>query len=925
MHIFTLLAVNLRKEGPLAKVIWLPVRVSHPDSMATQTDTAIRPGDVVGRYRVEAFVAAGGMGQVFRAWDTRLERPVALKTVKTERASDGVALGRLQREAQILARLDHPGICHVYDWLDHGGTLVMAMEWVEGTPLSTLLEQGPLPLPKAIRLIKEVAIALAAAHAKGIIHRDLKPSNILITPQDTAKVLDFGLAKTFASGSTDTDQIWIEPAGTEDSTRTLSSQDGSLTEPGTVMGTRGFIAPELLMGELASAATDLYALGLIGFLVLTGDPPPGLAGSKLPWTRRVLKWRSGSGSHPAGPHALWHLVDRLLSPDPSARPGAQEVVATLEHLEAPTSPVWWASLTAILTLVLAGTGVWAYGRGVIPEYSASRTARVVVVPVRNLTHRGEREPETAVATTDLLENMLRTFPQVRVVQDRDPGEPRPRLDTATGAVERDFVRQLVARTGADLVLLAELIQPSEGERPRLRARLLDRKGEERASREVQARTADFEPQVLVPALLQELGHKLAPLERSLALPPVPSREALEAYGLGLELSLRGDHGRALPYLERAAMLAPRFAPGVMSYGFALFSCGDSKALPTLMWARTTARESRDRYSEAEALIGLALHARRGTSNSEEEVPLLREALELGRVSADEDLQAQVLNELGVHWIGREEWQAAEGALQPALALATAKGNHRLRTHILVNLANRAKYLGHSTEAQDLYRQAATDAGITGNPLHLALAQNNLAILDLEEGRAAAAERTFLEVLRLRQQLGDVEGEGRVLLLLGIAAHMQGAFPGAISRFEAALALAQQHELTLIQGRALYRWGDTLRAQGRVGAATPRLREAVVLLRSKGTKQNQAEALSALAECRARQADTAEAERLLVAARGLAGDRPQIWRAQAWVEHQLGHPRAAMDALVLALAFPQNEDPEHRDELRALASAWVKQP
>ena len=247
--------------------------------MPPQSPYVLQVGDEVGRYRVEAFVAEGGMGQVFRAWDTRLERRVALKTIRAEHTREKAALVRFQREAQILAKLDHPGICHVYDWLEHQGTLVMAMEWVEGTSLKSLLDQGAMPLPQATRLLKEVATALAAAHARGVVHRDLKPSNILITKEGAAKILDFGLAKSAGDGFIFDGQAgWASPAGEDESTRSFSGPGGPLTEPGMIMGTRGFIAPELLMGEPATVATDMYALGVIASLALTGDPTPGAQG-----------------------------------------------------------------------------------------------------------------------------------------------------------------------------------------------------------------------------------------------------------------------------------------------------------------------------------------------------------------------------------------------------------------------------------------------------------------------------------------------------------------------------------------------------------------------------------------------------------------------------------------------------------------------
>ena len=889
----------------------------------------LQPGEVVGRYRVEAFVGEGGMGCVYRAWDISLERRVALKVIRADHASQRAALGRFQREAQILARLDHSGICHVYDWLDHHGTLVMAMEWVDGTLLSERLELGPLPLPQALRVLRETALALAAAHAKGVIHRDLKPSNILITPEGSAKLLDFGLAKDFRDTEPEDDRDTAPLWPAEDATtQTSPVVRRRLTQPGAVMGTRGFIAPELLLGEPATAATDMYALGVTASLILAGDPPPGQGRAAVPWTRRVLQWRSGPGPHPIGPHLLRTLVDRLLSLDPAARPGAQEVVETLDQLQAPASPVWWAAGAAAATLGLAGLGAWAYGRGAIPEFSASHQARLVVVPVRNLTQTPGHAPAWEVTTTDLLEHALRTFPQVKVVQDRDQGQAPPRLQAAAGevpeAAEGEFIRRLVARTGADLVVLGEVLRPPGPARPALRVRLLDRQGRLRASREVLSRTAEYEPNLAVPSVLQELNRSLSPLGRSPVLPRLPSKETLDTYGLGLDLALQGDAARALPLLERAALQAPDYAPNLAVYGWTLYTRGDPRALSTLMWARSAAREAGDRYSEAQALINLGLLARR-SSRPDEEESRLEEALALARATEDRDLEARVLDEIGVHHVNRGDHASAERVLQPALQMATGVGNRRLRAHILVNLANVAKYRGRSDEARDLYQQAVTEAGILDDPRLEALNRNNLAILDLEEGRLGSAEQVLLKVLDLRRDLGDVEGECRVLMNLGIVAFMQGAFDRAGERYEAALSGARKHDLLLVQGRCLYRIGDLLRAQGKPAPAATRLEEALKLLRTKGTPGNQAEALAALAECRARRSDTAGAEQLIEEARRVAGDRPQVWRASAWVHHLRGRPAQALDCLARALEDPQKEDPEHRAEIRALISAWRKRP
>lgn len=895
--------------------------------MAQLTDCSLRSGDVVGRYRVDGFVAEGGMGQVFRAWDTTLQRRVALKVIRADHGGEKAALVRFQREARILAKLDHPGICHVYDWLDHSGTLVMAMEWVDGEPLSRLIERGPLPVPQVLRLLKEVALALAAAHGKGVIHRDLKPSNILVTPEGAAKILDFGLAKSLGGAAEEEAGYLVSsPVGEEDPTVEVSGPPTALSQPGTILGTRGFLAPELLMGESGSDRADMYALGVMAFMALTGEPNHPHQANGNPWARRVLKRRAGSGPHPAGPRLLWNLVDGLLSPDPDARPGAPEVVKTLERLSAPTSPVWWATLTAALTLLVAGFGFWSYARGAIPEFSASRRARLVVLPIRNHTSIPTLDSEAEIVTTDLLEQVLRSFPQVQVVQDRRLREERPRLEAGSAGEEPDFQHRLVARTGADLLLVGEVAGVPGTERKALRVRLLDRKGRLRASREVVSRTQEYEPELAVPALLQDLSRSVSPLGRPPGFPTLPSKEALDAYGLGLAHLRRGDAMGALPLLEKAAHLAPRYAPAIMKYGWALYARGDSKALPTFMWARTTARESTDRYAEAESLIGLALLARRNDKRSEEEVPLLEQALKLGEATGDTDLQALVLNHLGVHWTAQERWALALQVLRSAEEKTTATGNLGLRASIRVDLANCAKYQGDSTQARALYLAAFEDAGVSESPLNKATTLNNLAVLDLDEGRVGPAENAIQDVLLLRKELGDVEGEHRAMLLLGIAAYMQGNLDQATSRFEATLKGARDHDMVLLQGRALYRLGDVLRTRGKLAAASLRLLEAQECLRMKGTPQNQAEALATLAECKARQSDLAGAERLLEEARRLAGkDTPHTWRARAWVDHLRGRDKAAVEKLAMGLTLPSSEDPEHREELRRLSRAWGGQP
>ncbi|HEX9010090.1 MAG TPA: serine/threonine-protein kinase [Holophagaceae bacterium] len=900
--------------------------------MPLQTPSPLQVGDRVGRYQVEACVGEGGMGQVFRAWDATLERRVALKIIRADLVGQEESLARFQREAQILAKLDHPGICHVYDWLDHHGTLVMAMEWVDGASLASVLRRGAMPLTTAMRLLREVAHALAAAHAKGVIHRDLKPSNIVVTREGAAKILDFGLAKSVENGLSDGETGSGPGSGTDGDTRThadspLDAPLGqSLTQSGLVMGTRGFLAPELLEGEPATAASDMFALGVVASLLITGDRRVGGGREAGSPPGAPLRRRPGSSAHPQGPHALWHLIDRLLAGDPASRPTAPEVVEALDRLQAPPSPAWWAAGAAAATLILVSLGLWAYSRGAVPEFSRAHQAKLVVVPIQNRTGSPDLETSVGTTTTDLLEYLLRSFPQVEVVQDfysrSGAAEARPRLLAREQAAERDFIHRVVARTAADLVLLGE-VEPDPGsDRMRLRVRLVDSGGRSRVSREVVSRTSVFEPGVAVPAVLRDLGRALSPLGPPRNLPPVPSTEVLEAYGQGIERFVQGDTPQALPLLEKAALEAPRFPPVVVSYASALNRSGDPRVQSALQWARSAAHQAGDRYSEARAVIEMAFRARAEARPNEE--ALFLEALALAREEGDKDLQARVMNELGVHWIDRENWTAARSMLDPALDLATQWGTRWLRGSILVNLANLSKYQGRAVEARRLYEASIANADILEDWQLIATTRNNLAILDFEEGAVEAAERAWLEVLRVRRLHADRLGECRVQLNLGIAAFIQKRFDQAQARFEAALAGSRQLNVVQIQGRALYRLGDLLRAQGRLTQATIRLLEALEPLRKGGTPANQAEALAALAECKARQGEPAEAERLIVEASRLAtGDSPQVWRARAWLQHQRGQHREAQASLAAALAAPRDKDPEHQAELQALRSAWSR--
>jgi hypothetical protein len=260
------------------------------------------PHIVDGKYRVEAFVGRGGMGAVYRARDLRLERDVAVKVIRAELTASADARARFQREALVVARLQHPAVVAIYDV----GTLAdgasyLVMEFVRGEDLRQRLARGPLPIREAVDIIAGVAAGVQAAHDAGVFHRDLKPENVLLSGAGLApKVLDFGVAKLAG------------PAVT-----------GTITTAGTITGTPAYMAPEQLRGD-ATAATDVFSLGVMTFEMLTGTLPFG-AGSLADIA--VAHARGEVGGVERMPDAVRGVVLAALASTPGGRPASPAVFA----------------------------------------------------------------------------------------------------------------------------------------------------------------------------------------------------------------------------------------------------------------------------------------------------------------------------------------------------------------------------------------------------------------------------------------------------------------------------------------------------------------------------------------------------------------------------------------------------------------------
>lgn len=224
----------------------------------------------IGPFTIERELGRGGMGEVFLARDTRLDRLVAIKALPAHLAQDPDRLARFQREAKVLASLNHPGIAAIYGLEEANGHQYLVLEFVDGQTLADRLTRGPLPLDEVLHLARQIADALEVAHEKGVVHRDLKPGNIMLTADGATKVLDFGLARA-AEGSSSISQT---PASADSPTITSPARfANSPTIPGVIMGTAGYMSPEQARGKPVDKRSDIFSFGCVLYEMLTGAQP----------------------------------------------------------------------------------------------------------------------------------------------------------------------------------------------------------------------------------------------------------------------------------------------------------------------------------------------------------------------------------------------------------------------------------------------------------------------------------------------------------------------------------------------------------------------------------------------------------------------------------------------------------------------------
>jgi serine/threonine-protein kinase len=338
---------------------------------------SLTPGTRIGTYEIIAAIGEGGMGQVYRAHDTKLNRDVALKILLPSVAGDPDRLARFKREAQVLAALNHPHIAHIHGFEDSAATHALVMELVEGPTLAERIAQGPVPAPEATAIAKQIAEALEAAHEAGIVHRDLKPANVKVREDGAVKVLDFGLAKAM-------DPAASSSAGAMNSP-TLTARG---TEFGLILGTAAYMAPEQAKGKVVDKRADIWAFGVVLFEMLAGQRAfkgEDVSDVLAAVLRQDIDW---SALPKDTPKNLRRLLERCLERDPKKRLrdiGDAWTDLIAPAIEEPAAPAAAAPVVAPRKSLVATVLPWVVAVLVSVAAIAWALLRTPPAPARNVT------------------------------------------------------------------------------------------------------------------------------------------------------------------------------------------------------------------------------------------------------------------------------------------------------------------------------------------------------------------------------------------------------------------------------------------------------------------------------------------------------------------------------------------------------------
>ena len=753
---------------------------------------------LAGRFRVEGLLGMGGMGVVYRAHDTHLDVPVALKMLRPELATNSQAFERFRQELLLARQVSSPHVVRIHDIAQHEGRWVISMDLVEGQSLEKLIDQrGPLPVDEAMALLRQMAEGLDAAHRRGVVHRDLKPANVLVDTEGNAYISDFGVARSLGASG--------------------------LTHSGTVVGTPEYLSPEQARAERADQRSDLYSLGLIGYEMLTGTLPFAGGTPAESALQRIARAPPPVTSVRADvPAWAARVIGRLLRPSPAHRfQSARALIDSIDARRAPPEP-WSAGArwvaAAVLLLVLAGSSLVWWAARPLPQETA-------VAPPAAQPQPSERLLVTTIATDgtagdDSLAAALRGLSEHlrhwlgRGQPATADGERTAQVLALLGA-ERStgtpLPEDVLSATDAHTVIAGRWVA-EEADRGHLQFEIHRR---EQPVRTVRGETTSVD--ALSQAYASAGRALLAALELPASDPPAlpADRQALAAFGAGLLARAQGDPPQAVQHYNEATVAAPQFVAAWVALADSARAAGRGEAALTaalnglrvagqdvpLAAARLEALRASlegDPLRATQVLQALAeqrpgdAYVQLLLAEAESEAGLFQPSTErLQRLAAADPDDPRVWFLLGkVSILRGEARRAVDDYLVRALVLFNRSRNAVGQADTINALGVGYDRLGQIDQAIEQYTRAVELRRTLDDPRGLASSLRNLAALaairgEFERAEAHLAEaRSLLEALRDRQGLADLDND------LGLLAEERGDFARALAHYRDALQQRQ---------------------------------------------------------------------------------------------------------------------------------------
>ncbi len=608
---------------------------------------AVGIGDRIGVYRIDAAIGAGGMGVVYRALDTRLHRPVAIKFL-SDALADVAGRRRFQREAQTASSLNHPHIVTVHDVGEFDGRQYLVTEFVDGGTLRDWA-RAPRTWRQTIGLLTGVADGLAAAHAAGIVHRDIKPENILVATNGYAKLADIGLAK-----------LW-EGAAAETATGAWSA---GRTRPGLIVGTVAYMSPEQAAGQPVDARSDIFSFGVVLYELLAGRRPFDGA-TDLERLQSLVSRPAPPlpDLAPDAPAALRNVVEKALEKDPAERyQTARELVVDLRRLARPTAtaePVaagaagrrsWRIIATALAAVILAAivAGYFSFHR----TTTLTQKDTIVLADFDNRTG----DPVFDDTLRQGLSVELQQTPFISLISDRQVQQQLALMGQPKDArLTSELAQQICERMASAMVLEGSIASLGSQYVLGLRARncatgsTVDQEQVQVATREAVLNALSQVAQ----KFRRHAGESLATMEKHstpLAEASTPSLEALKAYSTGMKVTLSSGGVAAAPFFQRAVEIDPQFALAHANLGLAYWETGEP-----LLSAESTTKgwQLRDRVSDRERFFIDFTYNRQVTGNLEKAYQTLEAWLQAYPRGAEPNA-VDLLGGISTHGTGRFE-------------------------------------------------------------------------------------------------------------------------------------------------------------------------------------------------------------------------------------------------------------------------------